>query len=288
MVQQQRLDVGVGVVDRQADRGRALVAFGARPQHGGVDGMAGHQLLGLGGERRGLGVERRRLGLRQQGAHLDEHGIVDIGVPATRRCGRSGRRDQRRQRPDTTEHAQRDHRGTHDGPSIESLADGEGGQPSVRAGDIRKRERLGLSGPPRVQGRRIAPGVVGGHRGGGDATGSGVGAGGVADHLRRLPSVVPQHSQQPEQRPLRLAVDQLDRSGRQPVDSAGEVVVVTASCGRGGDVDQHRDPLAQREQRLVGAFAAAAPGTVPTAPAGPSGALLGAPLGSWLPAVGGC
>ena len=119
----------------------------------------------------------------------------------TRRCGRSGRRDQRRQRPDATEHAQRDHRGTHDGRSIESLAAGEGGQPSVRAGDIGKRERLDLSGPPRVQGRRIAPGVVGGHRGGDDATRSGLGAGGVADHLRRLPSVVPQHPQQPEQRP---------------------------------------------------------------------------------------
>ena len=141
---------------------------------------------------------------------LTSTGSSTSATRATRRCGRSGRRDQRRQRPDTTEHAQRDHRGTHDGPSIESLADGEGGQPSVRAGDIRKRERLGLSGPPRVQGRRIAPGVVGGHRGGGDAAGSGVGAGGVADHLRRLPSVVPQHPQQPQQRPLGLAIDQHD------------------------------------------------------------------------------
>ena len=121
--------------------------------------------------------------------------------------------------------------------------------------------------------------MVGGHRGGGDTAGSGVGAGGVADHLRRLPPVVPQHLEQRQQRPFGLPIDQHGIGGRQPVDSAGELVGIAASCRRGGDVDEHPDPLAQREQRLVGAFAAPAPGTVPTAPAGPSDALLGALFG---------
>ena len=91
VLKQQRLDVGVGIVDRHADHGRALVTLGPGPKDSGIDGMASHQLLGLGRERLGLGFEGGRLGLGQQRPHPCEHRVVDDGRGTRGSGGLAGR-----------------------------------------------------------------------------------------------------------------------------------------------------------------------------------------------------
>ncbi len=66
-LQQERLGIGVGGVDRHPDRHRLLRALLGPPlHHRGVDGVAHHQLLSLGGEGRRLRFEGGGLRLRQQ------------------------------------------------------------------------------------------------------------------------------------------------------------------------------------------------------------------------------
>ncbi len=241
--------------------------------------MAGHQLLSLGGERRRLGIERRRLGLRQEGAHLDEHRIVDIGVPALAGAvdpggGISvGSGPTPPSTPNATTAARTMARRSSPSPMAKAVSHPFVPETSGSANAWAWAAHRGcrVAGSRRVWSAATAAATTRPARA----------SARVAWRITSAGCQPLSHStaEQREQRPLRLPIDQHDLSGRQPVDSAGEVVLIAASCRRGGDVDEQPDPLAQREQRLVGAFAAPAPGTMPTAPAGPSGALLGAPLG---------
>ena len=145
ILQQQGLDVGVGIINRQTNRDGSLVTFGRRPQQGVVDGVTRHELLSLGRKGFRFSLKRSGFSLGEQRTNLHEQRVVDtsaeVGVELLWRGAR--RRDDGRQWSGGEKRTEQpDHLG--DLPGVtESLSPGERRQPRSltlerRAGQVRE------------------------------------------------------------------------------------------------------------------------------------------------------
>jgi hypothetical protein len=195
-LEQEGLGHCVRVVDRESPHHRGLPAGPAGPGQGVVDGVAGHELLGLRRQRLRLGLEARRLGLGQQGPDLGQDRVVNRRAVPDRDRMRPlrGTGEQGVDRPEPHDLANRLQKHGHDvdqGPTTRAEMDR---QPVVGRGADHDAELSQLRRPSRRSGgaARRRPGVRrphGRHQELGVASTETTGD--VSAELGRLPTVLP-------------------------------------------------------------------------------------------------